>query len=29
MIYFLAPLHAAGAITEKEIDNIEANLKKT
>jgi hypothetical protein len=29
MIYFLTPLFAAGAITGKEIDNIEANFKRS
>jgi hypothetical protein len=29
MLYFLTPLYAAGAITQKEICNIEANLKKS
>ena len=28
MIYFLTPLSAAGAITKKEINSIEAHLKK-
>jgi hypothetical protein len=28
MIYYLTPLAAAGGITEKEIESIEANMKK-
>jgi len=28
MIYYLTSLSAAGAITEKEIEGIEANMKK-
>jgi len=28
MVYFLTPLAAAGGITEKEIENIEAHMKK-
>ena len=28
MIYYLTPLSAAGSITEKEIEGIEANMKK-
>ena len=28
MIYYLTPIYAAGAISKKEIENIEANFKR-